>query len=462
VNSSAVAGLCRLRFQAPGTAFELAVPADVPLADLLPAVIGHAGPELAEAGLEHGGWVLQRLGEEPLDEEQSAEALHLHDGEALYLRPRREALPPVHFDDLVDGVATGMNERGDSWRPELTHRLALALTLAALAGGWMLLALPGAAGPRGTVAAATALLLLLGATSASRAMADPAAGSALGAAAVPYLALAGLLLPSGPGSVALLGARILAAASAAAGAAVLSLAAVGGSAPLFLGLVLVAVFGVLAGALVLAGMTVDQLTALVAVAAVLVGSFVPSLAFRLSGLRLPMLPRNAEELQENIEPFPPAVVLPRSLVADDYLMALYTAIGAVCALCLALLALPRGHGWAAPAEAGALSLLLLLHGRAIGSIRQRLSVLLPGVFGVAVLLVRAATDALLGGRLAILGGLLALGVALLVVAWTVPGRRLLPYWGRCADILQTLSAAALVPLAMLACGVYHAVRALSG
>ncbi|WP_329569245.1 type VII secretion integral membrane protein EccD [Kitasatospora sp. NBC_01266] len=460
MNSSAVAGLCRLRFNAPGTAFELAVPSDVPLADLLPAVLGHAGEELAEAGLEHGGWVLQRLGGEPLDEEQSTEALKLHDGDTLYLRPRREALPPVHFDDLVDGVATGMNERGDSWRPALTHRLALALTMLALAGGWVLLALPGATGPRVAAAAATAVLLLLGAASAARAMADPGAGTALGAAAVPYLALAGLLLPGGPSGDVLLGARVLAAASAAAGAAVLALAAVGGSAPLFLGLVLVAVLGVLGGALVLGGLALDQLVAVIAVAAVLIGSFVPSLAFRLSGLRLPMLPRNADELQENIEPFAAPAVLSRSLIADDYLMALYAAISVVCALCLSLLAFTRG--WAAPAQATALSVLLLLHGRAIGSIRQRLTVLLPGVYGVALLLARLAVAQQAGGHLLLLGALLALSAALLVVAWTVPGRRLLPYWGRLADILHTLSAIALLPLALLACGLYHALRAMNG
>ncbi|MGH3374441.1 MAG: EsaB/YukD family protein, partial [Actinoallomurus sp.] len=119
---SAAAGLCRLRFRAPEKMFELAVPADVPLADLLPAIIGHAGSDLEEKGLDHGGWVLQGLGADPLDEERTAESLGLHDGDELYFRPRREAMPPVHFDDLVDGVATGMRSRGDSWRPEATYR----------------------------------------------------------------------------------------------------------------------------------------------------------------------------------------------------------------------------------------------------------------------------------------------------------------------------------------------------
>ncbi|MGW2546573.1 EsaB/YukD family protein, partial [Kitasatospora sp. NPDC001574] len=139
----AATGLCRLRFRAPEAAFELAVPGDVVLADLMPTVVGYAGTAVEESGVEHDGWVLQRLGGEPFDEELTLEALAVRDGEELYLRPRRDALPEVHFDDLVDGVRTGVIARGDSWRPAVTHHLALALTLLALVGGLLLLALPG-------------------------------------------------------------------------------------------------------------------------------------------------------------------------------------------------------------------------------------------------------------------------------------------------------------------------------
>ncbi len=460
MHSSAVAGLCRLRFHAPGSAFELAVPADVPLVDLLPAVIGYAGPDLDEQGLDHGGWVLQRLGGEPLDEERGTDALGLHDGDELYLRPRRTALPPVHFDDLVDGVATGMLERGDTWRPLLTHHLALGLAMVALTGGVALLALPGAHALRDLAAAVTGALLLLGAASAARAMSDAGAGTALGAMAVPYLALAGVLLPAGPAGPELTGARLLAGASAAAGGAVLAMAAVACSAPLFLGLVSVAVLGVVAGGLALAGLTAEQTAALVAVAAMLFGSFVPSVSFRLSGLRLPALPRNAEELQEGIEPFPAPGVLARSQVADGFLTAFQLAVGVVCTGCLTILGF--GHGWAVSALTGTLSLLLLLHCRAIGSIPQRLALLLPGAYGVALLVFRLTMSQPTGGRLGVLAGLLALAVVLLVVAWTVPGRRLLPYWGRAADLLHSLTAVALLPLSLLVCGVYHLLRSMNG
>ncbi|MEU9078430.1 type VII secretion integral membrane protein EccD [Kitasatospora sp. NPDC048538] len=458
-NGTAVAGLCRLRFRTPAAVLELAVPADVPLADLLPAVLAHAGPELEEQGVEHDGWILQRLGGPPLDEELGADALDLHDGDELHLRPRRDALPEVHYDDLPDAVATGMRARSDTWRPALTHHLALGLAVTALAGGLAVLLLPGPAQPRVLAAAATGLLLLLGALSASRAVGDAGAGTALGAAAVPYLALAGALLPTGGGPGAT-GARFLAGGCAAAGAAVLALAAVGCAAPLFLGAVLTALYGVLAGALLLGGQDGGQTAAVLAVLAVIVGAFVPGICFRLSGLRLPALPRNAEELQEGIAAVPSATVRSRSAVADGYLTAFHLALGAVLTGCVTLVA--DEPGWAGTALTATLSVLLLLHARAIGSIPQRLSVLLPGVYGPALLLGHRVVGEPTGGRLSVLVLLLVVAAALAVTAWTIPGRRLLPYWGRAADLLHTAAAVAVIPLALAVAGVYHALRGLAG
>ncbi|MBP0452906.1 type VII secretion integral membrane protein EccD [Kitasatospora sp. RG8] len=459
MNGTAVAGLCRLRFRTPDAVFELAVPADVPLADLLPAVLGYAGPGVDEQGVDHDGWVLQRLGGAPLDEELSADALELRDGDDLYLRPRRDALPEVHFDDLADGVATGMQARPDTWRPALTHHLAVGLAVAVLAGGLALLLLPGPQSTRDLAAAVTGVLLLLGAVSASRAVGDAGAGTALGAMAVPYLALAGGLLPTG-GGAGVAGARLLAGGSAAAGAAVLAVAAVGCSAPLFLGAVLVALHVVLAGVLVLNGVTAPEAAAVLAVLAVVIGAFVPGICFRLSGLRLPALPRNADELQEGIAAFPSATVLSRSAVADGYLTSFHLALGLVLTLCTTVIGV--AEGWAAESLTAALSVLLLLHARAVGSIPQRLAVLLPGVYGLALLTGGAALGQGTGGRLLLLAGLLAVAAALAIAAWTVPGRRLLPYWGRAADLLHSAVAMAVLPLALAVAGVYHALRAIAG
>ncbi|MDH6116819.1 type VII secretion integral membrane protein EccD [Kitasatospora sp. GAS204A] len=460
MSGSAIAGLCRLRFRAPETTFELAVPADVQLADLLPTVLGYAGADLEEKGLEHGGWVLQKLGGEPLDENRTLDALELHDGDELHLRPRRQAFPPVHFDDLVDGVRTGMQERGDNWRPALTHHFALGLGLVALAGGLALLAMPGPQQLREIAATVVGMLLLLGAVSAARAVGDAIAGTALGAMAIPYLATAGLLLPVGTAGPALTGARLLAGSSAAAGAAVLGLAAVGCSAPFFLGAVVLALLGVISGVLALCGLSAHDSALAVAVVVVVFGALMPSVAFRLSGLRLPALPRNAEELQEEIEPFEASGVLSRSVIADNYLLAFHLVAGLALTASLSLLG--TGTSTAARCFTVALSVLLLLHARAIGSIWQRLTVLLPGAYGLALLLAGIALHQSPTGRLGVLAGLVSIASVLLVAAWSVPGKRLLPYWGRAADLLHTLSAVSLVPLGMWAIGVFGKVRGLGG
>ncbi|MFD8081552.1 type VII secretion integral membrane protein EccD [Kitasatospora sp. NPDC059722] len=455
MSGGAVAGLCRLRFRAPEAAFELAVPADVVLGDLMPAVLAHAGAEAEEAGAEHSGWVLQRLGGEPLDDERTLDALGLRDGEELYLRPRTAELPPVHFDDLVDGVRSGMLERRDSWRPELTHHLAVAAALVALAGGVALLLLPGPDRMRCAAAATAAVLLLFSAGGAARTVGDAVAGTALGAAGIGYAVTAATLAPGLGGAD-----RLLAGGSAGAGACVLALAVVGASAPLFLSALFVSVVALGAGAMAVHDVPPEHSAAVLACAAVLFGGFVPGLAFKLAGLRLPALPRNAEELQEDIEPFPAEDVLARGDVADGYLTGFLASIGLACTVCLTLLT--GADGWGPAATAADLSVLLLLHAREIGSLWQRLGVVLPGLYGLVLLTGRLGFQSTWQGRLALLAGLLVVAAVLLVVAWTVPGRRLLPYWGRAADLLHSLAAFALLPLALQTLGFYHMLRAVAG
>ncbi|BFO15467.1 hypothetical protein SHKM778_18550 [Streptomyces sp. KM77-8] len=289
------ASLCRVTVRAPARTVDLAVPSDVPVADLLPTVIGYGGDDLEESGLEHGGWVLQRLGGPPLDPESTLDSLGLRDGEELYLRPRTEALPEVHIDDLVDGIADGMSRRPHGWSPEAGRRLLLGLAAATLALGIALLAVPGTAGwIRAVAASATGLLLIAGAGSASRAVGDAGAGSLLGLLAAPYFALAGWLLPGGDlggaDGDAVLGARLLAASAAAGAGAVLALAAVGVYPALFIGAACVAAAGALGAALITLDLAPQQAAAVVAVVVVLFGGFVPSLSFRLSGMRMPPCP----------------------------------------------------------------------------------------------------------------------------------------------------------------------------
>ncbi|MFF5772221.1 type VII secretion integral membrane protein EccD [Streptomyces californicus] len=461
-----VAELCRLTVRAPARSIDLAVPADVPVADLLPAVLGYAGDNLEEAGLDHGGWVLQRLGGEPLDEERTLDSYGLRDGDTLYLRPRAEALPEVHLDDLVDGIATTMRDHPFGWTPKVSRRVLLGIVVAVLIGGVLVIAWPGGSSlSRSVFTTAAGLLLLAGAGAASRAVGDAGAGAALGFMVGPYLALAGWLLPggelSGPHAYETLGARLLAASAALAGGAVLALAVVAAFAALFLSVAVVSLFAAVAAVLLL---TTDlapvHAAGILAVLAVILGAFVPSLAFRMSGMRMPPLPTNAQQLQEGIEPHPAAAVSARAVLADGWMTSLYGAVGVVGAACVVVLA--RERELAEIIMTVALCLLLVLHARGLGNIWQRMSLVVPGVLGLLLLVLVAAPATSPGSRLITAAGLLAAAAAVAIAAWTVPGRRLVPYWGRAGEILHSALAIAVLPLALWVLGVYGALRAING
>ncbi|MEV7017560.1 type VII secretion integral membrane protein EccD [Streptomyces sp. NPDC093991] len=459
------ASLCRVTVRAPARTVDLAVPSDVPVADLLPTVIGYGGDDLEEAGLEHGGWVLQRLGGPPLDPESTLDSLGLRDGEELYLRPRTDALPEVHIDDLVDGISDGMSRRPHGWSPEAGRRLLRGLAAATLTLGVVLLAVPGTDGwVRAVAASAVGLLLIAGAGSASRAVGDAGAGSVLGLMAAPYFALAGWLLPGGDlggaDGEAVLGARLLAASAAGGAGVVLALAAVGVYPALFVGAACVAAAGALGAGLITLDLAPQQAAGVVAVVVVLFGGFVPSLSFRLAGMRMPPLPTNVQQLQQGIDPYPTSEVDIRSGLADDWMTALYGAIGLICLPCTA--ALLADQGLAEVLTVVALSLLLLLHSRGLGNVWQRLALTAAGAWGVVLLLVVAARALAPADRLTLVAGLTGLAAVITIASWTVPGRRLVPYWGRAAELLHSLAAISILPLTLWSMGVYGLLRGING
>ncbi|MBV2354903.1 type VII secretion integral membrane protein EccD [Streptomyces sp. J2-1] len=459
MSDSSVAGLCRLTVRAPAAALDLAVPSDIPLADLLPAIVGHAGADLPESGLEHGGWALQRIGGAALDPEGTPQSLELRDGEVLLLRPFAETLPPVRFDNLVDGVTSTIRGLPHGWSPTVSRWSLRAVLLAVLTGAVVLLALSGAdAGSRAALAAGAALLALAGAGAAGRVLEDPPGAVLLGLATGPFAALAAALAVGGAQP----GPRWLAASAAWGVATALALTAVASHAVAFVPGIVLAPAGLIGGGLmtVMGDTGLDGAGAAVAVPAVVFGAFVPMLSFSLAGLRLPPLPGNAEQLREGIEPYASQEVTARTRATDHWMTGLYAAVGVVCALCLAALATRPGTPQLL--TGGLLTLLLVLHGRGLGNAWQRLSLVLPGALGAVLLTVCAALAGGARGQLVAVAALLASGVLVAVVAWTVPGRRILPYWGRAGDLLQSAAAVGLLPSVLWVLGVYADLRGIKG
>jgi type VII secretion integral membrane protein EccD len=466
MTDSAVADLCRLTVRAPSVSVDLAVPADVPVADLLPTLLRYVGEEAEESGLDHAGWVLQRLGDVPLDEETTLAHCGLVDGDVLYLRPHTEALPEARLDDLVDGMADTAARRLHTWHPGAARALLVGTAVATVLTSLLLVFWPGVSSSvRPAYAGVTGLLLLAGAATASRAVGERLSAGALGLLVAPCLGVAGWVLPggdvTGPDAARVVGARLLAAGAASAGGAVLALAATAVGAPALTATAVVSVATALAGVLIgYSGLDVPGTVALVATVVALGAGAVAPFAFKLAGMRMPALPSSASQLQEGIEPYAGGEVAERTVLAGRWVTALFAATGVVAAAALAVLA----HRPDLPEVlvSLALSLLLLLHSRGLVHIGQRLTLAVPGVWGLLLLARAWAVDSGGDTRTVVSAVLLAAAAALVVAAWVVPGRRVLPYWGRAAEVAHTGFAVALLPLSLWVAGLFGWLRGLFG
>ncbi|MEU6614219.1 type VII secretion integral membrane protein EccD [Streptomyces parvus] len=467
MTDSAVAETCRLTVRAPSATIDLAVPADVPVADLLPTLLRYVGEEAEEAGLDHAGWVLQRLGDAPLDEETTLARAGLADGAVLHLRPHTEALPEARLDDLVDGMAETVGRRLHTWHAGAARGLLVGAAVATVATALVMVFRPGVAdsATRAACAAVAGVLLLAGAGSASRAVGDRLSATALGLLVAPCFALVGWVLPggdlTGPDAARVVGARLLAAGAAAAGGAVLALAATAVGAPALLATAVVAVASAVSGALMgYTSLDAAASVALVATVVVLAAGAVAPFAFKLAGMRMPALPSSAGQLQEGIDPYAGDEVAERTELAGRWVTALFAATGTIAAAALAVLAhhpdLPE------TLTALALALLLLLHSRGLVHIGQRLTLAVPGILGLLLLARAWAVDSDADGRVIVFAVLLASAAALVTASWIVPGRRVLPYWGRAAELAHTGFAVALLPFALWVAGLFGWLRGLFG
>lgn len=461
VTSNATNELCRMMLVTPSSSLEVAVPSDVPLYDLLPTLMTYAGQDLADVGVEHDGWVLQRLGEPALDEERTLSALAVRDGESLYLSPRRAELPVIDYDDLITGVADGVRGRPDRWRDAMTRRLFLLLMAGALAAAWTMLLMPGPPLTRAATAAGLALALHSGAAVVARAMKDTAPAGLIALFGVVFAGLAGYLAV-GTAAGGVEAAQVLAAGFAALAATVLALVLVGGLHQGFAALLTVSAAVSLGGLLDTATtLNSAQSASVLLVVALVFNVMVPGTSFRLADLRMPLLPSNSEELQQEIEPMRATWLLERAAVADRFMTGLFAAVGLVVAGTLPLVAL--GGTWEYVTLLTVSCVALLLRSRILIGAGQRIALLAPAVLGLLMLIIGAAW--LLPFELRLLGavsGTVVTAGVLLAGARILPGRRLLPYWGRAAEILELLVGLAMLPLLLAILDAYGWAQALFG
>jgi ESX secretion system protein EccD len=462
VSSANGEDLCRVTVAGPARRVDIALPGCVPFADLFPAVARYAGLDGPEAVAEPGGWVLQRLGQEPFPPAMTPHEAGLRDGELIYLRPYRAKLPTLAFDDVADVIAVGVGDRPGRWAPRHARRLALAVAAGALAAGALSLAWAGPPWRLPALAAAAAAVVLLGgALAMSRAAGDATVAVVLGCGAVPYAFLAGLAALAHDGPLARAGAAQLLPAFAAVTLSCVIAAAASGEVPLFAGLAAAALAGVVAAAVdqALRGAGAAGAAVLVAVPALALTPLLPAAAFRMARMTLPEVPRHADELRRDTLTVDGEEVLRKTASADDVVTGAAAGTGLVAGG--AELALAASHGWPAAVTCAVLGCALLLRARIFRGLAQKLWLVIPG-FGGLVLLALAAAKAASGPQ-ALLTGLLPLLAGAAVVTGTgrwLPAHRPSPFWGRAADIADTLLLISLIPLALEVAGIFGRLRGL--
>src|ERR1035438_443524 len=463
MSSPGGADVCRVTVVGPSRRIDIALPGYVSFADLFPAVARYAGLDGPEVVGEAGGWVLQRLGQEPFAPAMTPLQAGLRDGEMIYLRPYRAQLPQLAFDDVADVIATGLNDQPGRWGPRDIRRTALGTGVAALAAGAVFILRSGPPWTQPALAsAAVAVALLIAVVAVSRAAGDSRAGAVLGYAAVLYAFLAGLLVPARSTGLAHLDAVQLLPAFAAVVLTAVLAAAASAEVPLFFGLAGAALLAVIGSWIAYAfGLAFDGAAAVIAVPTLALTPLIPAVSFRMARMAMPQVPRNADDLRRDTLAVDGAEVFDRTAAADRFVTAAAAAIGLVAASAEAALALARG--WLGLVTCAALACALLLRSRLFRGLAQRLWLLVPGFGGLVLLAVGAARGSTQTQHLALALGPLIAGVALLVgVGLWLPTHRPSPFWGRAADIADTLLIVSLFPLALGVAGLFGYIHGLGG
>lgn len=455
----------RVTVVAPRTRIDVALPADVAVADLLPMLLDMAREATPDGGVRHGGWCLAKLGDSPLDPARTLASLGVVDGELLQLRRRNENPPPPLYDDVVDAIAESDPDSFRPWTKETAQKFghlagALALIAAAVAlflsgpitvaGQGSGLAAAIAAGVVAIAALATGATIARAYKAASTGVLIAACGSLPMAFVAGYHAVPGvgfnpkmllasaLLMIFAWGGILLIGQGITVFIAAATGGTLVALA------------FLVATFvdHPLAG--------VAAATGAVALAAL---SMLPRLTLQLAKIPPPVVPTNAEDLKEDTG-FPEfAVIERRTAVAHEYLTGMIIGTGVVAALA-AIVAASADTVWG-PIYGIIVAIVLMMRGRAYANGAQAVALLSTGMVASAGILLGWLIDASELNRIVfVFGTLLIIGAAALVLGVVFPGQKFSPPLRRTVDIVEAILIAAVVPVALAVMDMYAVFRGL--
>ncbi|WP_428951916.1 type VII secretion integral membrane protein EccD [Streptomyces sp. cg35] len=479
-------GFCRVTIVAPDSRIDVALPDDVPVADLYPEILRLSQQSPAE-GAPVGYHLVRRDGT-VLDSARSFAALRILDGELLTLRPFSESLPPAVFDDVSEAVASAVTKDRTLWSGDLTRAAGLVAggILPALIAfvAWNSQIRHDMHSLQGIIAGVAGLLLVTLACVRARIYADRGSAVALGLGALPNIAVAGsglLPLSSGQGIGRLQ--FLLACAAVLVVSVVLTLVSPGGDGP-FVAFVFASLIGLLTTFIaILTDLRPIETAAIGAPLSVSALAFLPGLSMRFARLPIGFEPPNPGRAgyETAADPADPheAVDADRvaaqarrghellvGLVGGCALVSVGASIvlgfssnvwGQLLALATGIAMLMRAHLFRYTAQVGA----TLAAGLAALVFLGLGLALHPPMDYLRDAVLKHDTTALDIRTVWIAAAIGAAAALVTAIGLITPRRGITPFWGRFLEIAETFVLLTLIPLALAVFDVYASARAMT-
>jgi type VII secretion integral membrane protein EccD len=472
--------LCRVSVLCGRTQVDVALPADVPVASLIPELASllfrnqFGEPERVPDDL-FVRWTLSKVGQPVIEEARSLTEAGILDGDLLVLRSDATNELPTVYDDVIDAVAGITRREFQSWSPVAARWLGAVAFLVAVAVAGVLIVVASWDSPRydlGGLAFAGFVVFFVAdivarSNSEHRLVGATLSVGACGAVFVGCMAS----LPAADHA-----ANVLLGSAVAALVAVLALRLTVGEPFTHLALITVSVLVAVAALVqLLIGVPAQHTAAVLAVVAMLVAFIAPRLTILLVRLPVPTVPSAGASLddidppnQQNINAGVAAigaVALPetaalevRAKAANAHMSGLMLGAAAVAAVSASFAALPRPDvDWKALLLGVLITVAIVLRGRSHTDLVQAAGMI--GI-GAAGLLTVVGVQFVAGGLWAVL----AVGVALLISAASfafgviTPSMDFSPVVRRIGEILEYLVITATVPIAAWVIGLYSLAR----
>ncbi|HWJ81840.1 MAG TPA: type VII secretion integral membrane protein EccD [Nocardioides sp.] len=441
-------GLVRVTVTSGTRRVDLVLPGAVPVAELLPELARSVG--LLDPATVHGGYRVVTADGRRLGTDTGLTVQGVEDGGLLTLTAGVDEPPARVYDDVVEAMTDVVEHDLRPWQPVAGRRTSLVAAALLLGLGAAALLVQRGSDLAVTAAVVVAVALCAGAVVLSRAQDEPEAAVGVAWLGTLYAAVAGIMLA--PADVTPYGDPLAAAGTGALLAGIVCVTGLDEGRILVFPPVAVGAIALAVGVLVRSASDLDPGIVLVTVltVVVLVGSLFPWLALGATGTNVDQLYSTADITAD------PADVDPHRVGADARLAhEILLAISGTVGLLIVLVApVAVGLGALGASLAVDCCLVVMLRTRQYRTGSEVLVGLGSGVAGLVV--TAAAVLVLHPDWRPTLAVVLAVGGAGLMAATLTPSTPSIRR-GRFGDVLETVALLALVPLLVLATGLFGTV-----